>query len=629
MPDSTNVPKPDGEATVSSTTAGAAAAVAAAAATVTVPPLPIHTILPATSSLTQVTCLFSETSVKVIDVGGENKYVFNGAMTYNPNTKWGLNAATYTLKNIPYAHRMSITATNSENLEVTGNDGVELATDGKYYWGDVKVTVSGDFVTASVNCLNHGYMGGKDLLVFSQTCPAVPTTSGGFGKGQDNEDSLSVFNDAVAPNVVPILRWARFQDSDDPVQPAPETVDYKDLDTWNVFNNLVRQVIVSVNEDLRNSRKFLMFVENSDLQVLDRDMETGKKTDKKDQIFSDTKIAWWNKTVLTNKGLDTQLRFSTKISRVIGSTGAGDIIFDSSIHTSQSVEEVLKKDREEVVFTEYRDNSDKLQNILNGELVTYRITHTSSRRGWKAQKTPGRENEPDLRYEEWGKEKTLTRMLKVTGGPKPDQTPTPTPDQTPTPTPDQTPTPTPTPDQTPTPTPDQTPTPDTKPEDKIFLGGNVRGYQPQLLGGGANSSSGSGMVGSNERGMSRTMLRKSFGRTNWLDDVTGKKNVNKSTPFRVAMNAGDINGTKNASPMKELKPPNQVNGVNALMGRLYGIGDGVKHGGAAYSGNPNYVYDSSDYIRYKKLGAKLKTYNTISFGGPPKSSNPFLMAMRK
>ena len=166
-----------------------------------------------------------------------------------------------------------------------------------------------------------------------------------------------------------------------------------------------------------------------------------------------------------------------------------------------------------------------------------------------------------------------------------------------------------------------------KPE--IFLGGNVRGYQPQLLGGGANSSSGSGMVGSNERGMSRTMLRKSFGRTNWLDDVTGKKNVNKSTPFRVAMNAGDINGTKNASPMKELKPPNQVNGVNALMGRLYGIGDGVKHGGAAYSGNPNYVYDSSDYIRYKKLGAKLKTYNTISFGGPPKSSNPFLMAMRK
>jgi hypothetical protein len=171
--------------------------------------------------------------------------------------------------------------------------------------------------------------------------------------------------------------------------------------------------------------------------------------------------------------------------------------------------------------------------------------------------------------------------------------------------------------------------PDTKSEDKIFLGGNVRGYQPQLLGGGANSSSGSGMVGSNERGMSRTMLRKSFGRTNWLDHVTGKKNVNKSTPFRVAMNAGDINGTKNASPMKELKPPNQVNGVNALMGRLYGIGDGVKHGGAAYSGNPNYVYDSSDYIRYKKLGAKLKTYNTISFGGPPKSSNPFLMAMRK
>ena len=161
------------------------------------------------------------------------------------------------------------------------------------------------------------------------------------------------------------------------------------------------------------------------------------------------------------------------------------------------------------------------------------------------------------------------------------------------------------------------------------FGGNIKGYQPQLLGGGANTSSGSGMVGSNERGMSRSILRKSFGRKNWLDLATNKKNVSKSTPFRVAMNAGDINGTVNASPMKELKPPNQVNGANALMGRLYGIGDGIKYGNAAYSGNQKFVYDSSDYIRYKQLGAKLKPYNTISFGGPPKNSNPFLMTSRK
>ena len=39
------------------------------------------------------------------------------------------------------------------------------------------------------------------------------------------------------------------------------------------------------------------------------------------------------------------------------------------------------------------------------------------------------------------------------------------------------------------------------------LGGGKPGAQPQLLGGGANSNSGSGMVGSSERGQSRMVLQ--------------------------------------------------------------------------------------------------------------------------
>lgn len=158
------------------------------------------------------------------------------------------------------------------------------------------------------------------------------------------------------------------------------------------------------------------------------------------------------------------------------------------------------------------------------------------------------------------------------------------------------------------------------------LGGGKPGAQPQLLGGGANSNSGSGMVGSSERGQSRMVLRSAMGRMQWLKSATGSNPVVRATPFRVAMNAGDITGTVNTAPDPRLPTPNQVNGpnVNTTQAR----GDGVKHGSAAYSGNPRFVYDGSDYTRYKKLKAKLKTYNDKSFGGSNNGAYTFIMRVR-
>ena len=158
------------------------------------------------------------------------------------------------------------------------------------------------------------------------------------------------------------------------------------------------------------------------------------------------------------------------------------------------------------------------------------------------------------------------------------------------------------------------------------LGGGVPGHQPQLLGGGANSNSGSGMVGSSERGRSRMVLREAMGRTLWLKSATGSVGAIKTTPFRVAMNAGDIRGTVNKGPDSRLPTPNQVNGpmVNTQQNK----GDGVKHQDAAFTGNPKYVYDSSDYTKYKKLTDKLKQYNDKSFGGSNNGSYSFLMRVR-
>ena len=94
-----------------------------------------------------------------------------------------------------------------------------------------------------------------------------------------------------------------------------------------------------------------------------------------------------------------------------------------------------------------------------------------------------------------------------------------------------------------------------------------------------------------------------------------KKNERIITPFRQAYNAGDVAGTVD---QRTLEPaPNQVNGiapVNSL--RKYERSRGAASGGKSlFTGNPRYVYDSSDYIRYRKLVSKNKNYNDLSFGG--------------
>lgn len=163
------------------------------------------------------------------------------------------------------------------------------------------------------------------------------------------------------------------------------------------------------------------------------------------------------------------------------------------------------------------------------------------------------------------------------------------------------------------------------------LGGNVPGFQPTLLGGGANGNSGSGMVGGGERGVDRMFLRRGTGRSTWFFKATNTIPTPgagyKTTPFRVAVNAGDLAGTTNSGPLPQLPSANQVNGpmVNTQQNK----GDGIKSGSAGFTGNPKYVYDSSDYTKFKKLQAKLKTYNDSSFGGSNNGSYSFLMRVRR
>jgi len=165
------------------------------------------------------------------------------------------------------------------------------------------------------------------------------------------------------------------------------------------------------------------------------------------------------------------------------------------------------------------------------------------------------------------------------------------------------------------------------------LGGGIPGSQPKLLGGGANSTSDSGMVGGGERSLSRAYLRKAFGNSYLSANIPSPnyfviKNRSKTTPFRAIMSAGDVNGTLNQAGAPQLPKINQLQAPR-VQGTQNIVGGPRNDGKSYYTGNPKYVYDSSIYTRYKQLKAVNKTYDDKSFGGANNGAYTFLLAVRR
>lgn len=134
----------------------------------------------------------------------------------------------------------------------------------------------------------------------------------------------------------------------------------------------------------------------------------------------------------------------------------------------------------------------------------------------------------------------------------------------------------------------------------------------------------------NSRTVARRQLIKSFGNlyNNGLGTSPALYNKNILGPFRTATNAGDVI-TNQIEPTNKLYGliPNQVGGNN--LARVSGHKDGIKQGGnAMYSGNPRYVYDGSDYIKFKRLQAINKTFNDKSHGGNNNSNQQILRRVR-
>jgi hypothetical protein len=127
----------------------------------------------------QYSCFYMSTNASVVNDNG-NKYLFNGDTNYNADKKYGLGVGTYTIKNIPAEHPMALLNEGKTHLiTYTGDDAKKFSksvtsttADGTYdfYHGDITVTVLGNFITLSIYCYYHGYMGGEELLIYRGAC---------------------------------------------------------------------------------------------------------------------------------------------------------------------------------------------------------------------------------------------------------------------------------------------------------------------------------------------------------------------------------------------------------------------------------------------------------------------------
>ena len=149
---------------------------------------------------------------------------------------------------------------------------------------------------------------------------------------------------------------------------------------------------------------------------------------------------------------------------------------------------------------------------------------------------------------------------------------------------------------------------------KMILGGFYNGFAAQLIGGGSGKSGSGGPEGGSGREMPRVTLREAWNGS--AASGTVKNLTVAATPFRAVNNAGDLLNRKNytsggSTQISSLR--GGLTGWKSMAGAIQPHPD--KTGIPSSTCNVKYVYDSSDYTRFRKLQASNRNYNDGSFGG--------------
>lgn len=162
------------------------------------------------------------------------------------------------------------------------------------------------------------------------------------------------------------------------------------------------------------------------------------------------------------------------------------------------------------------------------------------------------------------------------------------------------------------------------------LGGGIPGISPKVT---HNTQQGNSMVAplgqASQIPLDRNIIRNVLPTTYVLDNKFALGNQWAQTPFRIAMNAGDL-----YSRQSEPGGSNQVKGSVGIGQYRNTIGGNPSEGGSVHkgngaTGNQHYVYDSSDYIKFKRLMAKNKNYNDSSFGGSNNGAYVHILSSRR
>lgn len=146
------------------------------------------------------------------------------------------------------------------------------------------------------------------------------------------------------------------------------------------------------------------------------------------------------------------------------------------------------------------------------------------------------------------------------------------------------------------------------------LGGGLRGIMPQSV-----------MDHDNTHDFAKTrfFLRDSWNTSSYSGSAYPKRMVG---PFRAVNNAGDLLSRQNYSCGGSCQTSQSRPGVKGLKHRFGSISDAcnastiysldqVNPNVPASACNSKFVYDSSDYVNFKKKQSMNKAYNDRSFGG--------------
>jgi hypothetical protein len=154
------------------------------------------------------------------------------------------------------------------------------------------------------------------------------------------------------------------------------------------------------------------------------------------------------------------------------------------------------------------------------------------------------------------------------------------------------------------------------------LGGGFRGIAPPPISNGT-------MKGSSEYETTRFVLRKAW------NGLAASKNVNgrapAATPFRVVNNAGDYlsreNYTSGGSNQVTTAKRSITASWRSLAGGVHPTNDGT--GIPSATCNTKFVYDGSDYTKFRRQMAVNRNYNDAGFGGGNNAAQSVIRAIRR